>query len=424
MIQKETKNLIAQLWPINRSITGKGLFKSLKIIKKRSPFLQIKSFKSGTKCFNWKIPKVWEVNEAYLLNENNKKIIDFKQNNLQIINYCAPFIKKNIPFNDLKKNLYFLKKQRNAIPYVTSYYERRWGFCLKYNDYLKLNKKDKYTVQIDTSFKNGLMHYGEYYQKGKTKKEILITTYLCHPSMGNNELSGPTVITFLMNFIKKIDPYYSYRFIIIPETIGSIAFISKNLKKLQKNVLIGFCLTCLGGKGTHSFIPSKNNESYVNFLLNSFFKFKKIKNKKYNWLDRGSDERQFSSPLVDIPFATIFKTKFGEYKEYHTSLDDKRFLEFNDLKKSFNLIKGLIKTLETKRFPILIKPCEPFLSKYKLHRSINIKSNYFNKDLLNILSYCDGQNDIELISNKCFLQYKIVKRKLNELLKLKIIKFI
>ena len=239
--------------------------------------------------------------------------------------------------------------------------------------------------------------------------------------MGNNELSGPLVLANLMKLIGRRNNYYSYRFILIPETIGSIAYISKNYKKLRQNVVMGFCLTCLGGDGKHSFVPDRNEGSYVNYLLKDLFQTNKINFKKYSWLDRGSDERQFCSPLVNIPFATIFKTKFGEYEEYHTSLDNKKFLNFSDLKESLKLMNNLVKKIEKKRFPIQKFPCEPFLTKYKLHNPINFKNNSFNRDIFNVLSFCDGKNDIEVNVVKLSLYRNLVSYSwVNKILKLKI----
>ncbi len=424
MERKHTKILVDKLWPINRSITGRGLYESLKILKKDFKKLTIKTFKSGNKYFDWKIPKIWEINEAYLSDSDGKRILDFKDNNLHVINYSAPIDKINISYNELKKNLFYLKKQPNAIPYVTTYYEKNWGLSLTYNNFLKLDKKKFYKVKINSKFKKGFMHYGEYFKKGTSNKEILFTSYLCHPSMGNNELSGPLVLANLMKLIGRRNNYYSYRFVLIPETIGSIAYISKNYKKLRQNVVMGFCLTCLGGEGKHSFVPDRNEGSYVNYLLKDLFQTNKINFKKYSWLDRGSDERQFCSPLVNIPFATIFKTKFGEYEEYHTSLDNKKFLNFSDLKESLKLINNLVKKIEKKRFPIQKFPCEPFLTKYKLHNPINFKNNSFNRDILNVLSFCDGKNDIEIISKNCRIKLGQTKKIILKLSKLKILKFI
>ena len=212
-------SFIKPIFKLNRSITGQGTLDTLKFIKKKFKLLNIKKIKSGTKVFDWKIPKVWKIFDAYILNDQGKKIIDFKISNLHIINYSKK-ISKWFYFNDIKKNIYFLKKLPSAIPYVTSYYKRNWGFCLSYNDYKRIDHSKKYFFKIDSKFEDGYLNYGEALIKGKSKKEILLSTYVCHPSMANDELSGPAVLTYLANWLSKKKRNFSYRIIFVPETIG------------------------------------------------------------------------------------------------------------------------------------------------------------------------------------------------------------
>ncbi len=240
---KEYEKLFDKLFPINRSITGKGYDISLKILKKKIPF-KILKFRSGKKVFDWKIPKIWNVKEAYLISPNGKKIIDFKNNNLHLVGYSQKKIKE-LNLKQLKKNLFTNKNLPNAIPYVTSYYKKNWGFCISHKNYKKL-KKGNYKVNINTNFKTGHLKVGSYLIKGKSKKEIIISSYLCHPSMANNELSGPLTLCALYEKIKNKRFNYSIRLLINPETIGMIAFISKFKKHILSNVIGGCVLTCLG----------------------------------------------------------------------------------------------------------------------------------------------------------------------------------
>ena len=233
-LKEENKNIgeqmmqfLTKLFPYNRSITGKGTKKTLIEIKNITADLKIKKVKTGERFYNWTIPKEWNVKNAFILNPENKKIVDFKNNNLHLVGYSQP-IKKEMTLKDLKK-LHYIQNKPNSLPYVTTYYKKDWGFSITYNEYKKL-KNGTYEVNIDSSFKDGYLNYGEIYLKGKVKKEILISTYICHPSMANNELSGPTVAVFLFKWLKKIkNRKYSYRFVFIPETIGSIVFINKKL---------------------------------------------------------------------------------------------------------------------------------------------------------------------------------------------------
>ena len=312
-------NFAKRLFPINRSLTGPGNRKTLRLIKKVVKKIKIKSFKSGQKVYDWTVPLEWSISDAFIITPDNKKICDFKKNNLHVIGYSKA-VNKKIDLDTLKKNLHFTKKIKSAIPYVTSYYKKRWGFCISYNQFLKL-KKGIYKVFIKSRFKKGKLNYGEELLKGKSSREVLISTYICHPSMANNEISGPTLSSYLYKWLSLKKRKYTYRFIFIPETIGSIAYIKKNHKKLKKNTFAGYNLTCIGDERSYSYIPSKYKNSVSDKVYFKAIKLKKIRSKIYNWRKRGSDERQFCSPGVDLPIGTIMRSKFGDYKEYHTSDD-------------------------------------------------------------------------------------------------------
>jgi aminopeptidase-like protein len=326
-ISKYYKIAKDKLYPLTRSLTGQGVRSTLKIIQKEFPELKIKKIKSGTKVFDWNIPPEWNVSDAYILDKYNNKIIDFKINNLHLVSYSVP-VKKYISKKELFKNLYFLKNQPKAIPYITSYYKKRWGFCVSYNQYKNFDKKysssDKFKVVINSTLnKKGNLNYGEIILKGKSKKEILISTYICHPSMANNELSGPIVSMGLINYFKSKKLNKTLRFVFIPETIGSISYLRKNIKYLKENVIGGYNLSCIGDERQHSCMFSKYQNSPSDEEVIEAYKLLKIKNYKvYSFLKRGSDEGQYNSPGIDLKISSIFRTKYGEYPEYHTSLDN------------------------------------------------------------------------------------------------------
>ena len=231
------KKYFKKLFPICRSIMGEGFRQSLNIIGELVDLKKI-NVKSGTKVLDWTVPKEWNIDDAYIVTPRGKKIADFKKNNLHIVNYSQP-INKIVDFKELKKRLFFIKKMPSAIPYITSYYRKFWGFCLTYNEFKKLPKKGRYKVVIKSKIKNGNLVYSDNLIKGKSKKEILFSTYLCHPSMANNELSGPLVWSMLYKIIKNTGPhYYSYRFLIAPENIGAAAFLQNSKKKI-KNIIAG-----------------------------------------------------------------------------------------------------------------------------------------------------------------------------------------
>ena len=427
MISKYYNIAKNRLFLLNRSLTGQGVSKTLKIIKKEFPKLKIKKIKSGTKVFDWKIPEEWNVKDAYVLDKNNKKIIDFRKNNLHLLGYSIP-IKKLLNKKDFLESLYYLKKQPTAIPYVTSYYKRRWGFSISYNHYKKIKKdyssRDKFRIIIDSKLNTkGNLTYGEIILKGKSKQEIMISTYICHPSMANNELSGPIVSMGLINYFKKKKLNKTLRFIFIPETIGSISYLSKNLKMLKQNVIGGFNLSCIGDERQHSCMFSKYQNSPSDYALKEAYEKLKIKNYKvYSFLKRGSDERQFNSPGVDLPISSIFRTKYGEYPEYHTSLDNFKIVTLKGVKGGFDVAKKSIQILQETIYPKSRIFCEPQLSKRGLYETLSLKNNlYESKKFLDFIQYSDGKNSIKNISKNIKLNFKVSMRIYKKLKKLKLI---
>jgi len=405
-----------KLFPICRSITGPGTRKTLKIIKNQFSKLKIKKIKSGTKVFDWRIPPEWNVKDAYILDKHNNKIVDFKKNNLHLVGYSTP-IRKYLDKNELYKNLYFLKKQPDAIPYVTSYYKKRWGFCLNYNQKKKLDKnyskQDIFKVVINSNFnKKGFLNYGELVLKGSSSKEILISTYICHPSMANNELSGIIVSMGLINHFKKKKLSKTIRFLFIPETIGSIAYINKNLKNMKKNIIGGYNLSCIGDERKHSCMLSKYKNSPSDFaLLNAYKKLKIKKYKIYSFLKRGSDERQYNSPGIDIPISSIFRSKYGSYPEYHTSLDNFNLVTLKGINGGFQVAKTAINNLLNEIIPKNKMLCEPHMSKYNLYPTLSSKkSNSVSKYYMDFLQYADGKNNLRKISKYIKLSFSKTKQ--------------
>ena len=410
-----------KLFPITRSLTGDGVKKTLNIIQKELPKLKIKKFKSGTKVFDWNIPEEWNVTDAYVIDKYNNRIIDFKKNNLHLVGYSIP-IKKNITKKELFKNLYFLKNQPKAIPYITSYYKRRWGFCISYNEYKILDKRyslnDKFKVVINSNLnKKGNLNYGELILKGKSKKEILISTYICHPSMANNELSGPIVSMGLINYFKNKKLNKTLRFVFIPETIGSISYLSKNLKYLKENVIGGYNLSCIGDERQHSCMFSKYQNSPSDEAVIEAYKLLKIKNYKvYPFLKRGSDERQYNSPGIDLKISSIFRTKYGEYPEYHTSLDNFNLVTLKGCVGGFNVARKSIEILLERIYPKCKIMCEPQMGKRGLYPTLSTKNEKkLTISYMDFLQYADGTNSLEKISNLIKLELNSVK-KINSIL--------
>jgi aminopeptidase-like protein len=422
-IKKYYKIAKINLFPLNRSLTGAGVRKTLNIIKQEFPQLNIKKIKSGKKVFDWNVPPEWNVSEAFVIDKYNNKIIDFKKNNLHLVGYST-YIKKYILKKDLFKNLYFIKNQPKAIPYITSYYKKRWGFCVSFNQYKNLDKQyssnDKFKVIIDASLnKKGNLNYGEIILKGKSKKEILISTYICHPSMANNELSGPIVSMGLINYFKRKKLNKTLRFIFIPETIGSISYLSNNVKYLKENVIGGYNLSCVGDERQHSCMFSKYQNSPSDEAVIEAYKLLKIKNYKiYSFLKRGSDERQYNSPGIDLKISSIFRTKYGEYPEYHTSLDNFNLVTVKGCTGGFNVAKKSIEILLERIYPECKIMCEPQMGKRGLYPTLSTKNtNKLTKGYMDFLQYADGTNSLEKISSLIKLDLNSVRKIYNILFK-------
>jgi aminopeptidase-like protein len=412
------------LYPICRSITGNGTKKTLRIIKNEFSNLKICTIKSGSAVYDWKIPSEWNIFDAYVLDKNQKKIIDFKKSNLHIVNYSKP-IANNVSKNKLLQHLHSIPSKPGAIPYITSYYKKYWGFCISENHKKKIKKNysnnDKFFAYIKSKFKkNGRLEYGEYIIRGKSKQEILISTYICHPSMANNELSGIIVSMSLINYYKKLKNLNkTIRFIFIPETIGSISFLSKNLKHLKENVVGGYNLSCIGDDRMHSCMFSKYGNTPSDHSLLEAYKKTNIKPKIFTFLDRGSDERQYNSPGIDLPIASIFRTKYGEYPEYHTSLDNFDVVTKRGLEGGFLVAKTAINILLKKIVPKNKILCEPNMGKRKLYPTLSRnKISQSTKDIMNFLTYADGKNDLKAISKYIKKKYSTTK-KIYKLLKIK-----
>ena len=396
------------LYEIPRSLTGKGVVKTLEYIQEIIP-LEIKKVKSGTKVFDWTVPPEWNIRDGYVIEvSTGRKVIDFKSHNLHVVGYSEP-IEDEMSFEELEKNLYFLRDQPDAIPYITSYYSKRWGFCLSFNEFQKLDRNSRYRIFIDSEFKeDGDLTYGELIIKGKVEQEIFFSSYVCHPQMVNNELSGPSVLTGIAESLLKKDNYYSYRFVLIPETIGSIVYLSEKLDVLKKNVIGGYNISCVGDERSWGLVPSRYGNNLSDRIAEHTLKKHYPDFIKYSWLDRGSDERQYCSPGVDLPISSITRTKFGEYPEYHTSLDNFDVVTEKGLNDSLLLYLKCVDIFEKNRFYPKVKVfCEPQLGKRGLYPNISTKeSGNIVRNMMNFISYCDGSNSILEISEICEIDFE------------------
>ena len=392
-------DLAERMFPICRSITGNGLRKSLEIICEELPEIKITEMPTGTQVFDWTVPKEWNISGGWIRTKQGETIVDFNETNLHVVGYSVP-VHKTVSREELLEHVYTIPEQPDWIPYVTSYYKERWGFCMTERQKQTLTD-DEYEVMIDSTLEDGSLTYGELVLKGETEDEILITTYLCHPSMANDELSGPCVQTELVKYLKSLPKRrYTYRFVWNPETIGSIAYLSKNLETMQQHVKAGFVLSCVGDNRAYSMISSKYADTLADRVLENVLKFHDPAYRRFSFLERGSDERQYGSAGVDLPVCGFCRSKYQQFPEYHSSADNMDLISPEGLQGAYEVMVKVINALENNYHYQMLCKCEPQLGKRGLYPTISKKgSNYSVRTMQHLIAYADGRNDLIGISN-------------------------
>lgn len=408
-IGNEMYELMVELYPICRSITGDGVRKSLSIISKHVN-IKIHEVATGTKVYDWTIPKEWNIKDAYILDPNGEKIIDFKKSNLHVLNYSIP-IKKKLPLSELKLHLHTLPDLPDFIPYLTSYYKEDWGFCMSHNQFQKL-EDGQYEINIESTLKDGHLTYGEYFIRGKKEDEFLITCYICHPSLCNDNLSGTVLITFLAKYLSSLSLQYSYRFLFIPETIGSITWLSKNEDKISR-IKYGLVATCVGDAGSSTYKKSRRGDTMIDKAVIHVLKYSGSDYKIVDFFPSGSDERQFCSPAFDLPVGSLIRTMYGQFLEYHTSADNLEFVKREFLTDSFSKYLSVMYTIEhNKKYMNLNPKCEPQLGKRGLYRMIGgqKQDGIDELALFWVLNLSDGKNSLLDIAERSGLPFDMIKR--------------
>ena len=406
--------LCRELFPICRSITGDGFRQSLEILQRHISDLVIHEVPSGTRCFDWEVPEEWNIKDAYVLDSQGNKIIDFQESNLHVMGYSVP-VDKHVSLEELQEHLYSIPEQPDAIPYVTSYYRKRWGFCLTESQRRKLKEGD-YHVVIDSSLEEGHLNYGELVLPGNSDQEVFLSTYLCHPSMANNELSGPVVTTFIARWLGALKQRkYTYRIIVIPETIGSIVYLHKNFEIMKKNIVAGFNVTCIGDERKYSYLPSRAGDTLADKAAKHVLNYLAPGYETYSFLQRGSDERQYCSPGVDLPMCSIMRSKYGTYPEYHTSLDNLELVTADGLCGGYNALKTAIECIENNETYKCALLCEPQLGKRGLYPTVSSKDSGMQvRNMMNLIAYSDGKSSLlevaDMIGVPMWELFDIVKR--------------
>lgn len=392
--QSESEKMLKmakELFPLNRSLIGPDIRNSFQYFINDNPEFKYIKFRTGNSVFDWQIPEEWIINDAYIEHESGKRYAEFSKNNLHLIGYSKP-VDKFLSKEELLPKLHTLPDFPNAIPYLTSYYKKDWGFCLKHNDFETL-PDGKYRIFIDSEYKAGKLCLIEAVIPGKSKEEIFFSSYLCHPSLANNELSGPVLLNQILSKIKTIkNRHYTYRFVLLPETIGSIAYLSKRIGTLKSNMICGFNLTCVGDQRAYSHIFSRKGDSIADDALSSALL--NLDNViEYSFLQRGSDERQYCAPGIDLPLCTFCRSRFGKYPEYHTSEDNFNVLTAKGLEGSYKVLLNIIEAFEIGIFPKIKVLGEPQLGKRNLYPNLFDGGNS-ERLRMNVIAYSDSKNSI------------------------------
>jgi aminopeptidase-like protein len=404
---KEMYSLMKRLYPLCRSITGDGVRETLKIIREQIP-LEIQEVATGTEVFDWIIPQEWNIRDAYVKNSKGERVIDFKESNLHVLSYSVPVTKK-MSTEELREHLFTLPDIPDQIPYLTTYYKKNWGFCVTHNQYEQL-EDDLYEVVIDSELKDGALSFGELYLKGQTEEEVLLSCYVCHPSMCNDNLSGTVLLTILAKYLKDMNLKYSYRFLFIPETIGAIAWLNLNEDKIQK-IKCGLVATCLGDKGQSTYKKSKMGDALIDRIAEKVLFDSGQPYEIIDFFPMGSDERQFCSPGFNLPVGVLMRTPPDRFSEYHTSADNLDFVDPIHLADSIRKYIDIIFVIENNLTYFSKNPrCEPQLSERDSYHLIGGRGMSPRiTAILWILSFSDGRNsllDIAIRSKISFVEIK------------------
>lgn len=403
------QRLMAELYPLCRSITGNGVRETLKIIKNYIP-LEIHEVPSGTEVFDWTVPKEWNIRDAYIKDATGKKIVDFQHCNLHVVNYSIP-IHQTISLEELKPHLFTIPESPDWIPYRTSYYKENWGFCLSHNQFLQL-QDGNYEVYIDSSLEPGHLTYGEYYLPGETEDEILISCHVCHPSLANDNLSGIAVATFLAQSLAKSSRRYSYRFLFIPGTIGSITWLARNESEVFK-IKHGVVLTCIGDPGKVTYKKSRRGDAEIDRVFAHLLQHSGQDYEIIDFFPYGYDERQYCSPGFNLAVGCLMRSQHGEFPEYHTSADNLDFVQPEYLIDSFNKCQTALQILEGNQTYLNQNPKgEPRLGKRGLYRGIGgEKDGGINEmALLWILNLSDGSHSLLDIAERAKMPFAVIRR--------------
>ena len=404
----EAYAIIKALYPICRSITGDGVRQTLRLLQQTIP-LNVHEVPSGKKVFDWVVPNEWNMRDAYIKDSAGERVVDFRQNNLHVLNYSVP-VQRTMSLAELKPYLHTLPETPDWIPYRTSYYKETWGFCLTQNQ-LDHMEDGEYEVYIDSTLEPGSLTYGEYRIQGATDDEVLISTHICHPSLCNDNLSGVAVTAQLARLIDEVEPRYSYRFIWIPGTIGAITWLALNEPRLSR-IKHGLVLSCVGDPGHLSYKRSRRGNAEIDRVVEYILRNSGEDFELMDFTPYGYDERQYCSPGINLPMGCLMRTPNGKYHQYHTSADDLNFITEAALADSLLKLLRIVEVLEGNyEYLNLHSKCEPQLGRRGLYRQTGGTNNSsLEEAMLWMLNLSDGDHSVLDIAERSRVDFRVLAK--------------
>jgi aminopeptidase-like protein len=398
-IGDEIYALAGEIFPICRSITGNGVRETLRRIGQRIP-LEVHEVPSGTQVFDWTVPREWNVRDAYICDSRGNKIVDFANSNLHLMSYSTP-VRARLSLSELKKHLHSLPDQPDRIPYRTSYYAENWGFCVTHRQ-LESLADETYEVVIDSTLKDGSLTYAEYFHRGESDDEVLLSAHVCHPSLANDNCSGLALLTLLARELGKVRTHLSYRFVFAPGTVGAITWLARNEANVGR-IKHGLVVSCLGDGGGPFYKKSRRGDTAIDRAMAHVLKHSSLKSSVHEFSPYGYDERQYCSPGFNLPVGLFQRSQWGTFPEYHTSGDNLDFIKPVYLQQSYELIAGAVDVLENNVFlKNTVSKCEPQLGRRGLYTAIGGRPEAArdNMTMLWLLNLSDGSKSVLDIADR------------------------
>jgi aminopeptidase-like protein len=406
-IGEEIHALAARIFPICRSITGNGVRETLDCLAAHIA-LDVREVPTGTRVFDWDVPREWTMKDAYIKNEHGHRVVDFRASNLYVLNYSVP-VHTTMSLSELKPHIFTLPDQPDLIPYRTSYYAERWGFCMAHNQFLAL-QEGRYEVCIDSQLTDGHLTYGEYLHRGEQADEVLFSAHICHPSLADDNCSGLALLTHLAKRLKGRRTRYSYRFLFAPGTIGAITWLARNEARVA-HIKHGLVISCVGDGGGPTYKKSRRGDAMIDRVMSHVLRHAAGEPKIIDFFPYGYDERQYCSPGFDLPVGLFQRSQFATFPEYHTSADNLDFIRPEHLAASYAMIRDAIEILEkNRRFRNLAPKCEPQLGRRGLYASVGGDKDGAARAMamLWVLNFSDGRYDVLNIAERADMRFAVI----------------